>query len=312
MRTFITTTALSVVLLLCVQVSRADPISDTISHLERMCKESSQYSIDVRGNGEFVLRDRVGKIMGLFGFGYRQASGVASGLTGQDALRYAEGVRECMSTRFLEVLSRVAPEQGPTVLLMDSVRNAYRPELRATSGSNAEDIRPILRAIQVPGVPSGLNLLRETTGSEWDGLAYVLQARPALIIIHFSSFEGPEADTPNGPVVQCTLTGAATNACNSRFFSNVATMVNSGINVVVYSRIENLCADNRNRIAFLQRLGSDLNDRSGKVYLLDMRPRGQSRTFRNPEAQRDLREVTEAALGVRPAPTQHPRYCQIR
>jgi hypothetical protein len=86
------------------------------------------------------------------------------------------------------VFVRYQAERGawPVVLLMDSTlpERIYDPETRAVGGTNSDDITDALRGLPIV-------VLKEPTSAMWHREDQVLRERPALVMMHLSSFAAP-------------------------------------------------------------------------------------------------------------------------
>lgn len=168
----------------------------------------------------------------------------------------------------------------PVVILMDSTlpERVYDPATRVNGGTNSDDISDSLR--EMP-----LEIHKETTSALWHREDQVVQQRPALVMMHLSSFAKPvgAADEP--------LQAQAVD--RTRAFLGFVGLANPRTQFVVYTRG---FATDAERQAWVTETVQRFPALQGRVRMLHV-PGEEKATFRDPATRRLVKQQVESILG---------------
>jgi Protein kinase domain len=174
------------------------------------------------------------------------------------------------------------PSGLPVIVLMDSPvpERVYDARTRQAGGTNADDITDTLRDLPV-------ELHKETTSALWHREDEVLKQRPALIMMHLSSFAEPTPDgtTPLQPNAQE----------RTRSFIGYVGLAEPMTRFVVYSR--GLAGENE-RAEWVANTERRFPAVKGRVQVLHV-PGEERATFRDLQTQASVRDLVKRLLNLR-------------
>jgi len=189
------------------------------------------------------------------------------------------GRRSMIGAYYLGVLPTLTKPR-PVVILMDSTlpERVYDPATRVNGGTNSDDISDSLR--EMP-----LEIHKETTSALWHREDQVVQQRPALLMMHLSSFAKPvgAADEP--------LQAQAVD--RTRAFLGFVGLANPRTQFVVYTRG---FATDAERQAWVTETVQRFPALQGRVRMLHV-PGEEKATFRDPATRRLVKQQVESILG---------------
>ncbi|MBY3381687.1 hypothetical protein [Rhizobium laguerreae] len=188
-----------------------------------------------------------------------------------------------------DIISRSNPE-GPKIIFIDSVLNAYRKSLRNAGASNIDDILPGLAAQQNFMTDRFPVMSGENANAMWLKTPYVVRQKPDVTVIHFSAFE----EGTN----TCVADPGADTLCNTNLFGLVQQLLLSKetSKVIVYTRTDGICSKSGEdfRTNFRNRIGlpGEKASLAANVLLFEM---SGNRTFKSPTVIAELAHVIEKA-----------------
>jgi hypothetical protein len=170
----------------------------------------------------------------------------------------------------------------PVVMLMDSTlpERVYDPETRSVGGTNSDDITDALRGLPIV-------LLKEPTSALWHREDQVLRERPALVMMHLSSFAAPnashESDLQPGAVDRTRqfIAFAAAQSPLTRF--------------VIYSRG---FETEQSRATWISDTVERFPVLRGRVQMLHVAGGDEKATFRDPAVKQRVRDLVVAILAL--------------
>ena len=189
----------------------------------------------------------------------------------------------------------VASSGSPVVILMDTPAPAgvYDPDTRRNSGTNADDLNAALRDFPV-------ELHKETVSTTWDREDQILRQRPALILIHRSSFAhsmnvefGFDDPEPGQEDLARILYGIADGKLMA--FLGYVGLGDSETRFVVYTRG---FGQESQREAWVSEIEGRFPTLSGRVTALHIPGGEESATFRDPQTVRLIRDLVRGLLDL--------------
>ncbi|MEO5896653.1 MAG: serine/threonine-protein kinase [Vicinamibacterales bacterium] len=169
----------------------------------------------------------------------------------------------------------------PVIVLMDSPvpERVYDPETRKGGGTNADDITDTLRDL-----PAQLH--KETTSAGWHREDEVIKQRPALVMMHLSSFAEPTTDS-SSPLQQ--------NAQErTRSFLGYVALAEPRTRFVVYSRGFPTEAE---RAEWVGNTEGRFPALKGRLVLMHIEGNEQA-SFRSPATRRAVHDLVKRLLDL--------------
>ena len=163
---------------------------------------------------------------------------------------------------------------------MDSTHpeRVYDPATRENGGTNSDDISDTLRDLP-------LELHKETTSALWHREDQVVQQRPALVMMHLSSFAQPVRDS------HAPLQSQAVE--RTRSFLGFVGLANPRTRFIVYTRGFTTEEERQAWVSETVQRFPALGDR---LRMLNI-PGDEKATFRDPATRRLVRQQVESILG---------------
>ncbi|MGZ6142062.1 MAG: serine/threonine-protein kinase [Myxococcales bacterium] len=187
-----------------------------------------------------------------------------------------------VATAIVVLAARQAARSAlPVVVLMDSTlpERVYDPETRSAGATNSDDITDALRGLPVL-------VLKEPTSAIWHREEQVLRERPALVMMHLSSFAAPNATHESdlqAPAVERTR----------EFLAFVGTR-SPLTTFVIYTRGRPAASD---RAAWISETEERFPELRGRLQMVHV-PGDEKATFRDPAVKKSIRELVITTLGL--------------
>jgi len=167
----------------------------------------------------------------------------------------------------------------PVVVLMDSTlpERVYDPATRQAGGTNSDDVTDVLRELP-------LELHKETTSALWRREEQVLEQRPALIVMHLSSFAepgGPDASHQPKAIER------------TQSFLGFVGLASPKTRFIVYTRGY---PTEDERQAWVDATVGRFPVLRGRLHMMHV-PGGDQATFRDPRTRELVRQRVQSILG---------------
>jgi len=184
------------------------------------------------------------------------------------------------------ILSRMHASSSPlpVVVLMDSTlpERVYDPDTRAVGGTNSDDITDALRGLPVV-------LLKEPTSALWHREEQLLGEKPALVMMHLSSFARPNPSHESDLQVEAVE--------RTRSFLALIGIGNPLTRFVVYTRG---FATEANRAAWISETEDRFPVLRGRLQMLHVPGGDETATFRDPAVKKRVRDLVASTLQIAP------------
>jgi len=154
----------------------------------------------------------------------------------------------------------------------------YDPETRENGGTNSDDISDTLRDLP-------LELHKETTSAGWHREDQVVQQRPALVMMHLSSFARPDHDTNPSLRIQAME--------RTLSFLGFVGLANPRTQFIVYTR--GFTTEDERR-AWVDDAAKRFPALRNRLRMLNI-PGGEKATFRDPATRQLVKQQVESVLG---------------
>ena len=263
--------------------------------LDRIVKKCLAKAPDNRWHSAHDLHD---ELQWIADAGQEPPSGTAVGMRRMVAIAIVAGLVLIVATLWMLRTSsevNVASSGSPVVILMDTPAPAgvYDPDTRRNSGTNADDLNDALRDFPV-------ELHKETVSTTWDREDQILRQRPALVLIHRSSFAhsmnlefGFDDPEPGQEDLAAVLYQIADGKLMA--FLGYVGLGNPATRFVVYTRG---FGQESQRVAWVSEIEGRFPTLTGRVTALHIPGGDESATFRDPQTVQLIRDLVRGLLDL--------------